>query len=188
MLLTGFYTTGSATHASNYLIESGWDISVAGAILSITSFSGMLGNFFGGMIVNKIGILRSVTMGGILVLIAMISLFFARTHMTAAILYAVFIGLAVIMGSLIPSLVVSRIFGYRDYAGIYGFINIFYMLGSALSSVIVACIASVAGYPVVWLTICIIIVVIILLYMCCLKVQNKQDISDQPCLSGETVK
>jgi OFA family oxalate/formate antiporter-like MFS transporter len=64
-------------------------------------------------------------------------------------------------------------FGLKDFAGIYGYVYAFYLVGCAISTPLIAFLAEKAGYNIAWLVVGIIVAAIILMYMRCLAYGKK---------------
>lgn len=173
MLLTGIYSAGVCNHVVNYLMVNSWEVTAAAAVMSVFTLTGIVGNAVGGVLVNKIGLKKGVLISGLLVILALSFLVFAGSAPTMAYLFAVLLGLATILCVLIPSLMVSAIFGSRAYTGIYGAINVFYMIGCAIAATVVAFLANSIGYQVTWGIMVVLVLAIILMYMACFAYGRK---------------
>ncbi len=64
---------------------------------------------------------------------------------------------------LLPSVLMSKVFGTKEYAGIYSFANLFFLVGAALGSVLTSILAGIFGYAITWI---IYIVFAVLFYLC----------------------
>lgn len=164
MLFTGIYAGGVTKHVTNYLCTSGWEIVAAGTVSTVFTLFGILGNTCGGTLISKAGIKKSVLIGGALVIAAMISLIYAATTKSAAYIYAACLGLAGFLGALAPAIIVSTTFGAKEYAGIFGLTNSFYLAGSALSAPVVAWVSEISSYKTAWIAVIVLVVLIIAIY------------------------
>jgi MFS family permease len=90
-----------------------------------------------------------------------------------AYVFAALLGLACVLSVLIPSQAVIATFGLKDFAGIYGYVYAFYLVGCAISTPLIAFLAEKAGYNIAWLVVGIIVAAIILMYMRCLAYGKK---------------
>ena len=150
MLLVGLYAAGVATHVVTFLVWEGWDLVAAGGILSVQMAVSIAGMLLGGVLINRFGLKLSVLGAGIVMALSCLSLALTPQIAPLAYLYGVCAGFAGMMASVVPSLMVSSVFGVKDYTGIYSSINVFFMLGCAVGSAAVAVVSNAWGYVTAW--------------------------------------
>lgn len=165
MFCTGIYAAGIANHVVTFLCTGTWEITVAGGVMTVFTLFGMAGNALGGGIIGKTGTKKGILAGSAVLVIAVLCLMFANTVKPLAYVWAALQGLASFMAVLIPSLVVTEIFGTRDYAGIYGFVYAFYLVGCAVSAPLIAFMAESASYTVAWIGVIAVILIMAVLHM-----------------------
>ena len=51
----------------------------------------------------------------------------------------------------LPAVLMSEVFGTKDYASIYALANLFFLVGCAVGSVLTSIIQGIAGYGVTWI-------------------------------------
>lgn len=150
MLLVGLYAAGVATHVVTFLVWEDWTLVSAGGILSVQMAVSIVGMLIGGVLINKFGLKHCVLGIGIVMAVSCLSLALTPQVPALAYLYGITAGLSGMMASVVPSLMVSSVFGVRDYTGIYSSINVFFMLGCAVGSAAVAVVSNTWGYVVAW--------------------------------------
>lgn len=150
MLLVGLYAAGVATHVVTFLVWEDWTLVSAGGILSVQMAVSIIGMLIGGVLINKFGLRRCVLAIGIVMAISCLSLALTPQIPAMAYVYGITAGLCGMMSSVVPSLMVSSVFGVRDYTGIYSSINVFFMLGCAVGSAVVAVVSNAWGYVAAW--------------------------------------
>ena len=172
-LVTGIYAAGIANHVVNYLCGDGWDITAAGMVMTVYTLAGIAGNSCGGSMLGRFGLKKGVLLGACSLLVAMVCLIQAGKTPVFAYIFAVFMGLSTFVSVLLPSQMVASTFGLKDYAGIYGMIYAFYLVGCAASSPIVALVAETAGYTASWIMCMGIVLLIFAVYMYCIRAGKK---------------
>lgn len=172
MLITGIIAAGVATHVVNYLCNGGWEIAVAGLVMTVLPFFGILGNSGGGALLGKIGMKRGVILGVALLVAAMVALIFGQAIPALAFAFAGLFGCAQFLMLVMPSLSVTEIFGSRDYAGIYGITYACYLIGCSVASPVIAIMSETVGYQVAWVVVIAMVVVLAALYFTCFKMSE----------------
>lgn len=150
MFLLGSIAAGVATHSINYLVSIGWEISRASVVLSVYSFTTIISMFTGGIIFEKIGTRLATLTSVLFITIALFSLIFAKNTVFAY-LYAVTFAFAMMLPRILPAIITSEVFGTKDYPSIYSYLNIFFLIGCAMGSVITGIINDAVGYQVAWI-------------------------------------
>lgn len=149
MFFLGTISAGVATHSINYLVSIGWEIDKASIILSIYSLTSIMAMFMGGIIFDKIGTRNATLISVLFTIIALFSLIMAKNTVFAYV-YAITFALAMMLPRILPAIITSEVFGVKDYPSIYSYLNIFFLLGCALGSVITGIINDAVGYRVAW--------------------------------------
>lgn len=149
MFLLGTISAGVATHSINYLLSIGWEIDKASVVLSIYSLTNIVSMFAGGLIFEKIGTKNATLVSVFFAIVALFSLILAK-NTPFAYLYAVTFALAMMLPRILPAIITSEVFGIKDYPSVYSYLNIFFLLGCAMGSVITGIINDMIGYRVAW--------------------------------------
>lgn len=147
-LCIGLYMSGVITHVVNYLVTYSWEYTQASSVLSFFQVSNMVGLIIGGLIIGQIGLKKSIIIFGCLLVLSSAALIFAFKAMPLAYIYALLSGLSASMGTVVPSILPSEVFGIKDYTSIYSSGMTLNMIGSAIGTSGLALIANALGYPV----------------------------------------
>lgn len=154
VICIGLLSAGVTTHVPNSISATAQDGGVlAGTVLSVYSIISIVAMLGGGVLMDKIGIKKTVGLCVILIAIGLVSLTaFTVTHIKAlAFGYSVFFALAMCLPRLLPAVLMSKVFGTKEYGGIYAFANLFFLIGAAVGSVITAIISGIVGYSITWI-------------------------------------
>jgi MFS family permease len=173
LLFTGIYAAGIANYLVTFLCTGGWEITAAGFVMTVFTLFGIVGNVGGGALVGKIGLKKGIILSGVLIILSLVCLSLSTGIKFLAYVFAALLGLACVLSVLIPSQAVIATFGLKDFAGIYGYVYAFYLVGCAISTPLIAFLAEKAGYNIAWLVVGIIVAAIILMYMRCLAYGKK---------------
>lgn len=150
----GILSAGVMTHVPNFVTSVAQDGgSLQGAVLAIYYIVAMIGGIVGGLLIDKLGVRISVLLGSILVILAMGSLYtYSLTGVTfLTYAFSLTFGFAMFLPRVLPAVLVSNVFGTKDYADIYAFSNLFFLVGAALGSVLTSILQGIAGYGNTWI-------------------------------------
>ena len=102
---------------------------------------------------DKMGIRKTVLGAAVLVIVGLASLYaYSVTGTTMLVFgYSIFFAIAMFLPKVLPAVLMSKVFGTKDYAGIYAFANLFFLIGAAFGSVLTSIIQGIAGYGVTWI-------------------------------------
>lgn len=166
VMLIGVLSAGVTTHVPNFISSVAKDGgSLSGTVLAVYSIVSIAGMVGGGALMDKVGIKKTVFTAIVLVGIGLGSLFvYSMTGIVAiAFGYSVFFAIAMCLPKLLPSVLMSEVFGTKEYAGIYSLANLFFLVGAALGSVLTSVFQGIFGYGITWI---IYIVVAVLAFLC----------------------
>ena len=167
----GIYSAALATQYPNYLHQNHHvNTGTIGSLFAICSF---VGAFIGGNLFDKIGPFKSMLVGGILTLIANLSLIKALDITALAYVFAIAKGLCLFTYSMGPALLTGKLFGNKEYAGILGMVQLVFGLGFALGSSLFGVLVSNFGYTISWYTMVVAIVVSFACILAAIKVMDK---------------
>ena len=154
VILIGFISAGVTTHVPNFVTSIAQDGGkLQGTVLSVYSIVSILGVVAGGAFMDKIGIRKAVLGAVVLVIIGLACLYIYSITGTVAIAfgYSVFFAIAMFLPRVLPAVLMSEVFGTKDYASIYALANLFFLIGCAVGSVLTSIIQGIAGYGVTWI-------------------------------------
>lgn len=118
-----------------------------GAVFAIFS---LLGTLLGGFLFDKLGSFKTIATAGVMVLISNISLINALDITPLAYVFGMTKGLSVFAYIMGPALLVGRLFGNKEYAGILGMVQLVFGIGFALGSSIFGVLVKNFGYGTAW--------------------------------------
>ena len=154
VILIGFISAGVTTHVPNFVTSIAQDGGkLQGTILSVYSIVSILGVVAGGAFMDKLGIRKAVLGAVVLVIVGLACLYIYSITGTVAIAfgYSVFFAIAMFLPRVLPAVLMSAVFGTKDYASIYALANLFFLVGCAVGSVLTSIIQGIAGYGVTWI-------------------------------------
>lgn len=154
VILTGFLAAGITTHVPNFVTSVANDGGVlSGTVLSVYSVVSIVGVLAGGAFMDKLGIRKAVLGAVVLVIIGLVCLYaYDLTANTIIVFgYSVFFAVAMFLPKVLPAVLMSEVFGTKDYASIYALANLFFLIGCAVGSVLTSIIEGIAGYGVTWI-------------------------------------
>ena len=166
VIFTGILAAGVTTHVPNFITSIAQDGGkLQGTILSAYSIVSLVGMICGGALMDKIGIKKTVLGAVVLVIIGLGSLYAYSITATVylAFGYSVFFAFAMFLPKVLPAVIMSKVFGTKEYAGIYAFANLFFLIGAALGSVLTSIIQGIVGYGLTWV---VYMVFAVLLFVC----------------------
>ena len=154
VMFTGILSAGVTTHVPNFVTSVAQDGgSLQGTILSVYSIVSIIGMVAGGALMDKIGIRKTVLGAAVLVIIGLASLYAYSVTGTTAIAfgYSLFFAIAMFLPKVLPSVLMSKVFGTKEYGAIYAFANLFFLIGAAFGSVLTSIIQGIVGYGITWI-------------------------------------
>lgn len=151
----GIVAAGIMTQAPTYLTENSVNYAAA---MAIFSGAGIFGKLVMGPIIDKVGIQKGTALTCGIGIIALICLSVVpQFGATAANASMVIFPFAIAITSLAPPLLPGMIFGYKDFGGIYGLGNTFFMAGCMIGPMLSSGIRTATGsYLVAWIAIMIV--------------------------------
>ena len=154
VICIGILSAGVTTHVPNFVTSIAKDGGkLQGTVLSVYSVVSIVGMVGGGALMDKMGIRKTVLGAAVLVIVGLASLYaYSVTGTTMLVFgYSIFFAIAMFLPKVLPAVLMSKVFGTKDYAGIYAFANLFFLIGAAFGSVLTSIIQGIAGYGVTWI-------------------------------------
>ena len=150
LLLMGISFAGIKQHIQPYLSVLGYSISFNANIGSTLAVTGLVANIVGGILFDKFKTKIVLYFMGTVSCISVVFLILAGNPIFAY-LFTVFYGLTMCMSSIWPSYGVSRLFSNENYSVIFGFVNMFFILGTSIGPFLSGVIADTSfGYQASW--------------------------------------
>ncbi len=122
---------GVLHHIVPYLTDTGMDPATAANLMSLHMAVLVVGKLVMGDLSDRMGLMRSLVLC-ILGLTVSIGLLFGATAFWIAVLFNVLFGFAISVRTVLPPLMAAACLGPRHFGVIYGFLNVFTTLGSAI--------------------------------------------------------
>ena len=114
---------------------------------------------------DKVGIKKTVLIAVALITVGLgcVAAVGFTGNVTFAYGYCIFFALAMCLPKLLPAILFSEVFGVKDYGSIYAKLNLFFLIGAALGSILTSILQGILGYALTWI---VYIVFAILMYLC----------------------
>ena len=148
-LLNGIVIMGVQNHILAYLSDIGYSTASAANIYSVLLVVQMIGKLLLGVMVDRFGVKLSMLYICATYILAFIGLMFAAST-PMAMLAAVGLGLAAGVCTIIPPILTGQLVGNRDFAGIFGALNVFNNLGISLSTICTSIMYDTVSYRFAW--------------------------------------
>jgi len=150
LLLMGISFAGIKQHVQPYLSVLGYSISFNANIGSTLAVTGLVANIVGGILFDKLKTKIVLYFMGGISCISIVFLILAGNPLFAY-LFTIFYGLTMCMSSIWPSYGVSRLFSNKNYSVIFGFVNMFFTIGTSVGPFLSGVIADTSfGYKASW--------------------------------------
>lgn len=167
----GILASGILVQFPTYAIENGQDYSLAMVVYSGVHIVGPL---LLGVLYDKVGIPLGATISGIITIISLIMWCILPTNTAGVLVAMALFSIGCCICTLTPPLLCTRVFGKKEFGGIYGFGNSFFQIGCILGVSVGAVIRDLTGsYNPAWLTFAALTVVYILAAFAAIKAGKK---------------
>lgn len=154
----GILSAGIMTQLPTFLTEV--SIPFAG-VMALYSGVSIVSKLVMGPTFDKLGLLPGAGITAAMLGMALVALLFAPTVSAMASVSAVLLAFGISVGTLAPPLLTGQLFGNKEFGGIYGLANVFYMGGCMVGPMISSSIRTAVGtYSAAW---CVYIAVCVLL-------------------------
>ena len=176
--IIGISISALSTQYANYFTgELGISATLVGELGSVFALFGLIGNITGGILFDKIGTLKTMTISFVLSIIAIIGLLTSSKVKSLAFLFSIAYGLNVYSYMSAPSFMTTDMFGKKESSVILGIINLIFALGFALGSALFGMIADNFGFNIGWLVMLVCVnlgYILLLTSIKMVKYQNKK--------------
>ena len=122
---------GVLHHIVPYLTDLGFSSTTATTLMSLHMAMLVFGKVLVGGLADRFGLLKSylLCMVGLTISIALL---YGAQWMWMAVVFNVLFGFSIAVRTVLPPLMTARVLGQKHFAVIYGFLNIFTTLGTAV--------------------------------------------------------
>jgi len=131
ILLVAIANMGVLHHIVPYPTDIGYSSTTATALMSLHMAMLIFGKVLTGSLADRLGLLKSYLVCMIGLVIAIVLLYGAQL-MWVAVVFSVLFGFSIAVRTVLPPLMTARVLGQKHFAVIYGFLNIFTTLGTAV--------------------------------------------------------
>ncbi len=131
ILLIAIANMGVLHHIVPYLTDLGFSSTTATMLMSLHMTMLVFGKVLVGGLADRLGLLKSYLLCMIGLVIS-ITLLYGAQWMWIAIVFSVLFGFSIAVRTVLPPLMTARVLGQKHFAVIYGFLNVFTTLGTAV--------------------------------------------------------
>lgn len=175
-LFVGLYVSAYSVQYANYfqgvLKLDAVVIATAGSIFAVCSLGG---NVLGGLLFDKLGVVKCLSLSSVFVFISGIFILLSGNNSIYAYLFSAVRGLAVYVYMMAPAYMVGQYFGKKEYGGILGMMNLVFAVGFSGGSVLFGVLASSFGYNTTWMIILGFVAMAFILLLTSAKGMEKQN-------------
>ncbi|MDB8790048.1 conjugated bile salt MFS transporter [Romboutsia sp. 1001216sp1] len=151
-LFVGIYVSAySVQYAAYFQGELKLDPSVVAMSGSIFAITSLCGNVVGGILFDKIGVMKCLVISSVAVFVSGIFLTMSGTSPIFAYAFSAIKGIAVYMYMMGPAYLTGSFFGRKEYGSILGMINLVFALGFSGGSAIFGLFTDKFGYNTAWM-------------------------------------
>ena len=175
-LFVGLYVSAYSVQYANYfqgvLKLDAVVIATAGSIFAVSSLGG---NVLGGLLFDKLGVLKCLSLSAVFVFISGIFILLSGNNPIYAYLFSAVRGLAVYVYMMAPAYMVGQYFGKKEYGGILGMMNLVFAVGFSCGSVLFGVLVSSFGYNTTWMIVLGFVTMAFILLLISAKGMEKQN-------------
>lgn len=175
-LFVGLYVSAYSVQYANYfqgvLKLDAAVIATAGSIFAVSSLGG---NVLGGLLFDRLGVLKCLSLSAVFVFISGIFILLSGNNPIYAYLFSAVRGLAVYVYMMAPAYMVGQYFGKKEYGGILGMMNLVFAIGFSCGSVLFGVLVSSFGYNTTWMIILGFVTMAFILLLISAKGMEKQN-------------
>lgn len=175
-LFVGLYVSAYSVQYANYfqgvLKLDAVVIATAGSIFAVSSLGG---NVLGGLLFDRLGVLKCLSLSAVFVFISGIFILLSGNNPIYAYLFSAVRGLAVYVYMMAPAYMVGQYFGKKEYGGILGMMNLVFAVGFSCGSVLFGVLVSSFGYNTTWMIILGFVTMAFILLLISAKGMEKQN-------------
>jgi len=152
LFFVGIYVSAySVQYAAYFQGELGLSSSVIATTGSLFALASLFGNLVGGILFDKLGVLKALLIGSIAVIASGVALLMAGSSPLFAHLHSVLKGISTFIYMMGPAYMVGSFFGNKEYGSILGLINLNFAIGFCSGSALFGVFAQNFGYNTTWI-------------------------------------
>ncbi|MGB4208481.1 MAG: MFS transporter [Smithellaceae bacterium] len=131
ILFIAIANMGVLHHIVPYLTDLGFSSTTATTLMSLHMAMLIVGKILAGSLADRIGLLKSYLLL-IIGLMISIALLYGSQWLWVAVIFNILFGFSIAVRTVLPPLMTAEVLGQKHFAVIYGFLNIFTTLGTAV--------------------------------------------------------
>jgi len=152
LIFVGIYVSAySIQYAAYFQGELGLSSSTIATTGSLFAIASLIGSLVGGILFDKLGVLKTLLIASVIVIGSGVSLLMAGTSPLFAHLHSILKGIATFIYMMGPAYMVGSFFGNKEYGPILGLINLNFAIGFCSGSALFGVFAEKLGYNVAWI-------------------------------------
>ena len=152
LFFVGIYVSAySVQYAAYFQGELGLSASVIATTGSLFALASLFGNLVGGILFDKLGILKTLSIAAIAVIGSGVALLMAGSSPLFAHAHSVLKGIATFIYMMGPAYMVGSFFGNKEYGQILGLVNLNFAIGFCSGSALFGVFAENFGYNATWI-------------------------------------
>ena len=153
-LFVGLYVSAySVQHANYFQGVLKLDASVIALTGSIFALCSLFGNVLGGILFDKLGVMKTLMLSAIAVAASGVSILLSGSNTIFSHIFSAVKGLAKFIYMMAPAYLVGEYFGKKEYGSILGVIQLIFAIGFSGGSVLFGVLATSLGYDITWMVI-----------------------------------
>ncbi|WP_122640140.1 conjugated bile salt MFS transporter [Romboutsia sp. Marseille-P6047] len=154
-IFVGLYVGGMALQFIPYLqsLEQKQIFTLGSALVaSLFGLFSIFGNLCGGFLFDKLGIIKSLVLAGLLVICCGLCLIFVGQINALGFVFSVCLGISMFSYIIGPSYMTGALFGNKEFGTILGIVQIFFAAGFGTGSTLFGLIVDKSGFTSAWIS------------------------------------
>ena len=147
----GLFVSAYSVQYAAYFQEIQLETSVIALSGSLFAAGSLIGNVAGGVLFDKLGVVKCLMVSAVLFVIAGASMLMVEQNSIFAYAFSLIRGFGCYVYMMGPAFIVAKYFGKKEYAGILGVMNLIFAIGFAGGAAIFAVVVGAVGYSVSWM-------------------------------------
>lgn len=177
IILLGVVFAGVQMHIPSYMESIGHSPTLASTITSIVSVFGIISNILIGLLLEKAGLKKGMSIIGLGMICSIIALLLGK-NIIFAFAFAFIFGSFIAIAAMGPSYLTSEIFGKKEYGAILGIVIMFFQFGGAVGPTLSGFIYDTTGaYKITWVIFIILLIITFATFLYAINLANKKKIS-----------
>ena len=173
--LMALVNAGILNHEIPYFNDAGFSASKAASLGALAVGSLTIGKLILGVMFDKIGVKKSVFIGNVCLMVAMVLIYIVSGFHSMGYVYVLFYAIGGSVATVAVPLVVASVFGDKEFSRYLGSINVVTGIGNPIGSIFCGLLFDITGsYKAAWITFAIVCVLIIGMQLGVFKVRKNK--------------